>query len=142
LFLNGDIGFAGGLGGKPLPFFKNYYAGGPGSVRGYRPYTLGPQDPQGNALGGSRRLLVNAEVLFPVPGAEQDKSLRLSAFLDGGMVYGQDEKISLSELRFATGLGLSWMSPFGPLRVSMAKSLNRQEGDKVQGVQLTFGTAF
>jgi len=140
LFLNGDIGFAGGLGGKPLPFFKNYYAGGPGSVRGYRPYTLGPQDLDGNALGGSRRLLVNAEVLFPVPGAEQDKSLRLSAFLDGGMVYGQNERISLSELRFATGLGLSWMSPFGPLRVSMAKALNKQEGDKVQGVQLTFGT--
>ncbi len=142
LFLNGDIGFAGGLGDKPLPFFKNYYAGGPGSVRGYSPYSLGPRDPEGNALGGSRRLLVNAEVLFPVPGAEQDKSLRLSAFLDGGMVYGQYENISLSELRFAAGLGLSWISPFGPLRVSMARVLNPQTGDKLQGVQLTFGTAF
>ncbi len=142
LFLNGDIGYAGGLGSKPLPFFKNYYAGGPGSVRGYRPYSLGPKDPDGNALGGNWRLLGNVELLLPVPGAEQDKSLRLSLFLDGGQVYGQHQKISLSELRFSAGLGLSWISPFGPLRISIANPLNAQVGDRAQRVQLTFGTGF
>jgi len=132
---------AGGLGGKPLPFFKNFYAGGPGSVRGYRPYSLGPQDPQGNALGGSRRLVASAEILFPVPGAEQDKSLRMAAFIDGGQVYGRDEKVSLAELRFSAGLALSWASPFGPLRISLGNPLNEKKGiDRAQRLQLTIGT--
>jgi outer membrane protein insertion porin family len=141
LFLSGDLGVAGGLGGKPLPFFKNFYAGGPGSVRGYRPYSLGPQDPQGNALGGNRRLVASAEILFPVPGADQDKSLRMAAFIDGGQVYGRDEKVSLSELRFSAGIALSWASPFGPLRISLGNPLNEKKGiDRAQRLQLTIGT--
>ena len=72
LLLNGDAGYAHGIGNKPVPFFKNYYAGGPGSVRGFRPFSLGPQDTEGNALGGSRKIVGSAEVLFPVPGAQQE----------------------------------------------------------------------
>ena len=141
LFLSGDLGVAGGLGGKPLPFFKNFYAGGPGSVRGYRPYSLGPQDPQGNSLGGNRRLVASAEILFPVPGADQDKTLRMAAFIDGGQVYGRDEKVSLAELRFSAGLALSWASPFGPLRISLGNPLNEKKGvDRAQRLQLTIGT--
>jgi len=140
MFLNGDIGVAGGLGGLPLPFFKNYYVGGPGSVRGFRPYSLGPKDLDGNSLGGSRRLVGSAELLFPVPGAEQDRSLRLSLFIDGGQVYAEGEKLSFSELRFAAGIGLAWNSPFGPLRISFANPLNaNDEVDRAQRLQLTFG---
>jgi outer membrane protein insertion porin family len=143
LFLSGDIGYADGLGDKPLPFFKGYYAGGPGSVRGYRPYSLGPQDPIGNALGGTRRLAGSAEILFPVPGAEQDKSLRLALFIDGGQVYGRDENVSLSALRYSGGIALAWGSPFGPLRLSFANPLNEREGvDRAQRLQLTIGTGF
>jgi outer membrane protein insertion porin family len=143
LALNGDIGVASGLQGQPLPFFKNYYAGGPGTVRGYEPLSLGPRDPVGDALGGSRRLVGSVELLFPVPGAEQDRSLRMGVFLDGGQVYGENEKLSLSELRFAVGLALSWASPFGPLRISAAQPLNDVPGvDRVQRLQLTFGTGF
>jgi outer membrane protein insertion porin family len=143
LFLNGDFGIAGGLQGKPLPFFKNYYAGGPGSVRGYEALSLGPLDPDGNALGGSRRIVVNTELLFPVPGAEQDRSLRLAAFIDGGQVYGEQQKASLSQLRFSAGIALAWNSPFGPLRISFAEPLNEEKGiDRVQRLQLTFGTGF
>jgi outer membrane protein insertion porin family len=143
LFLNADLGFASGLGGKPLPFFKNYYAGGPGSVRGYRPYSLGPQDAVGNALGGTRRVVGNAEILFPVPGAEQDKSLRLGVFIDAGQVYAQGDKLSLSELRYSAGIALSWSSPFGPLRISLGNPLNEKKGvDRAQRLQLTIGTGF
>jgi outer membrane protein insertion porin family len=143
LFFNGDLGYADGLGGKPLPFFKNYYAGGPGTVRGYRPYSLGPKDPDGNSLGGNRRMAGSVELLFPVPGAEQDKSLRLSLFLDGGQVYGEGQKISFSELRYSLGIGLSWISPFGPLRISFANPLNAVDGvDHAQRLQLNFGTGF
>lgn len=143
LFLNGDIGYASGLGGKPLPFFKNYYAGGPGTVRGYDDFSLGPRDPQGNTLGGTRRVVGNIELLFPVPGAAQDKSLRLSTFVDAGQVYALGEKLSLSELRYSAGLALSWSSPLGPLRLSYAFPLNERKGfDRVQRLQFKFGTTF
>jgi outer membrane protein insertion porin family len=143
LLLNGDAGYAHGIGNKPVPFFKNYYAGGPGSVRGFRPFSLGPQDAIGNSLGGSRKLVGSAEVLFPVPGAQQDKSLRLAAFLDFGQVFGVGEKFSLGEVRYAAGLALAWTSPFGPLKLSLAQPLNEKQGfDRVQRLQFTFGTAF
>lgn len=142
LYLNGDLGYASGLGGRPLPFFKNYYAGGPGSVRGYNFSALGPQDGLGNVLGGTRRVVGSAELLFPVPGAAQDKSLRLAVFLDGGQVFGAAQKIALGDLRYATGLALSWNSPFGPLRLSIAQPLNETATDRVQRLQFTFGTGF
>ena len=141
LALNGDLGYANGFGNKEVPFFKNYYVGGPGSVRGYRPYSLGPQDANGNSLGGTRKMVGSAEVLFPIPGAQQDKSLRLAAFLDAGQVFGVGEKFSLSDLRYAAGLALAWTSPFGPLKLSLAQPLNDKHGvDRVQTLQFTFGT--
>ena len=143
LLLNGDAGYAHGIGDKPVPFFKNYYAGGPGSVRGFRPFSLGPQDPDGNALGGTRKIVGSAEVLFPVPGAQQDKSLRLATFLDFGQVFGPGEKFSFGDVRYAVGVALAWTSPFGPLKLSIAQPLNDKSGfDRVQRLQFTFGQAF
>ncbi len=137
-----DLGHANGLGGRPLPFFKSYYAGGPDSVRGYQPFSLGPKDVFGNAIGGNTKITGGAELLFPVPGADRDQSLRLSWFLDMGQVYGEGEKIDLAALRASTGLGLSWLSPFGPLRLSFAVPLNARAGDQEQRIQFTFGTGF
>ena len=109
-------------------------------MRGYRSFSLGPQDENGNALGGNRKLVGTAEVLFPMPGAEQDRSLRLAGFVDGGQVYVN--KIELGELRYSAGLALFWSSPLGPLRLSWAKPLNAKSGDRSQGLQFTFGTGF
>jgi len=142
LNLRADIGLADGLGNKPLPFFKSYYAGGPGSVRGYDFSSLGPQDNRGNVLGGTRRVVGSAEVLFPMPGATQDKSLRLAAFFDGGQVFGDGQKIALGDLRYSAGVGLAWSSPFGPLKLSLAQPLNDKPGDRTQRLQFTFGTGF
>jgi outer membrane protein insertion porin family len=143
LFLNVDLGYAAGRGDKPLPFFKNYYAGGPGTVRGYEDYSLGPRDSQGNALGGTRRVVGNMELLFPMPGAAQDKSLRLGLFVDGGQVYAQGAPVELSEMRYSSGIALAWSSPIGPLRLSLAWPLNEQEGiDRLQRLQFKFGTTF
>jgi outer membrane protein insertion porin family len=143
LFLRGDIGYAGGLAGKPLPFFKGYYGGGPDSVRGYRAFSLGPQDPNGNAVGGNRKVSGGAEFLFPFPGAAREQSLRLAAFLDAGQIYAQGQKIDLKELRYSTGIALSWLSPFGPFRISFAHPLNaKKDFDHVQRLQFTFGTGF
>ena len=143
LFFNTDLGYASGRGGKPLPFFKNYYAGGPGTVRGYEDFSLGPRDAEGNSLGGTRRVVGNVELLFPMPGAAQDRSLRLGLFLDAGQVYADGAPVELSEMRTSAGIALSWASPLGPLRLSYASPLNEREGvDRVQRLQFKFGTAF
>jgi outer membrane protein insertion porin family len=142
LMLKSDIGYAAGLGGRPVPFFKAYFAGGPDSVRGYRAFSLGPRDVNNNAIGGNTKLTGSAEVLFPMPGASAEQSLRLAAFVDAGQVYGHGQKLELSELRYSTGLALQWLSPFGPLRLSLAHPLNREPGDEAQRLQFTFGTGF
>jgi outer membrane protein insertion porin family len=142
LHLRGDLGYAGGLGDRPLPFFKAFFVGGPDSVRGYEAFSLGPRDANGNAIGGRTKVVGSAEFLFPMPGATREQSLRLAAFLDGGQVYGQGQKVELSELRYSAGIALAWLSPFGPLRLSFGNPLNRKPGDEIQRLQFTFGTGF
>ena len=142
LALNGEIGVADGMGGKPLPFYKNYYAGGASSVRGFNSYSLGPRDSLGAILGGNKRLVGNAEVLFPVPGTGVDRSMRLGLFLDTGQVFGADEKMRLSELRYSTGLSFNWNSPMGPLRLSYGLPLNAKPVDNKQHIQFQFGQIF
>ena len=143
LSLGGEFGYVHGMGNKPVPFFKNFYAGGAGSVRGYKSFSLGPQDSASNVLGGTRKVTGSAELLFPMPGAQADKSLRLAWFLDAGQVYGVDQKVDFGALRYSTGLGLAWTSPFGPLKISLAQPINQKKGiDRIERLQLNFGTAF
>jgi outer membrane protein insertion porin family len=140
LMLNGEAGYGVGIGGKPLPFFKNFFAGGVTSVRGYSVYTIGPKDANLNPRGGNRKLLGNAEFLFPFPGLGNDRSARLSAFIDAGMVT--DNKYSFNQIRYSTGLAVLWVSPLGPLKISMAYPIAAKENDKKQAFQFTFGGVF
>lgn len=143
LMFNGEAGVAGGYGNKDLPFWKNFYAGGIGSVRGYEGSTLGPRDATtGNSLGGTRRLVGGLELLFAMPGMGQDKSVRPSVFLDAGQVWGKEQKISLSDLRYSVGVALSWTSPMGPLKFSLAKPFKNQPEDRLQRLQFQMGTTF
>ncbi len=143
LMLNGEFGLADGLGGKPLPFYKYYYAGGVGSVRGYKAGSLSQYDVgTEERYGGDRRFVANAEFLFPMPGGGMDKSFRLGAFVDAGWVWSVGEKINVSDLRYSTGLSLAWTSPLGPLKFSLAQPLNKQEGDQTQILQFQMGTLF
>jgi len=148
LMLNGEVGYANGYGGKPLPFFKSFFAGGNTSVRGFKSSSLGPKDIDGNALGGNRRLVGNVEVLFPIPGMKKDKSLRMSVFLDAGSVFGdgdiggQYSKMSFSDMRYSTGLAVSWQSPMGPMKFSIAAPLNSKETDKLERFQFILGSTF
>lgn len=144
--VNGEIGWAVGYGGKSLPFFKNFYAGGIGTVRGFKQSSLGPRilntDGDLDSVGGNRRVIANAEYYFPLPGTGRDRSFRLSAFFDAGNVWGQDEKLSLSELRYSAGLGFSWSSPIGPLKLSVGFPLKKEEDDKIQRFQFQLGSVF
>jgi outer membrane protein insertion porin family len=143
LRLNGDVGVAGGYSGMQLPFFKNLYAGGTGSVRGYDYSSLGPRDLNNYSLGGDRRVVGNVEILFPFPGMEKEKSVSLSAFLDGGAVYGGATQVPASMgMRYSTGMGLTWFSPAGPIQISIAKPLNVQPQDKIQRFQFSLGGMF
>jgi outer membrane protein insertion porin family len=146
LATNAEFGVANGISGHPLPFFKNFYAGGIGSVRGYEGNTLGTpgtiDTTTDERLGGNRRLIGNAEFLFPMPGVGQDKSLRLGAFVDAGQVWAGGEKMSLGDLRYSTGLSVAWSSPMGPLKFSFAQPLNKKSTDKVQRLQFQMGTMF
>jgi outer membrane protein insertion porin family len=143
LMLNGDLGVAGGYSGAPLPFFKYFYAGGVGSVRGYDPNSLGPRDANNLPLGGNKKAVGNIELLFPMPGMEKEKSLRLSVFLDGGEIVGTGGQLPGSMgMRYSTGLALTWLSPAGPLKLSWAKPLNEQTQDKIQHIQFTMGSMF
>jgi outer membrane protein insertion porin family len=143
LMLRSDLGYGGGLGGKPLPFFKAYYGGGVGSVRGYETASLGPQDAAGNTTGGRQKIIGNAELFFPLPGAKaQDTSVRLSVFLDAGEIYDEGTQPQFESFRYSTGLGLAWNSPVGPLKVSYGYPLNKKPGDRIQRFQFQVGTVF
>ncbi|WP_426101028.1 outer membrane protein assembly factor BamA [Massilia sp. TSP1-1-2] len=142
LALKGEIDYGHGLRGNPYPIFKNFYGGGIGSVRGYLSSSLGVLDNRGDALGGATRVIGNAELQLPFPGGGPDKSLRWFGFLDGGQVYQEGQRIRANELRFSTGLGVSWISPVGPLKLSYAKPLNAKPGDRVERFQFQMGTGF
>lgn len=148
LMLNGDVGWANGYGGKEVPFYKNFYAGGIGSVRGFEQSTLGPKDNDptsssyGDALGGSRKIVGNAEFYFPMPGSGSDRSFRVSAFLDAGYVWGSSDKVKFGDLRYSTGLAFAWNSPIGPLKFSLGMPLKKESGDEIQRFQFQLGSIF
>lgn len=142
LMLNGDVGWANGYGGKDVPFYKNFYAGGIGSVRGFEQSTLGPKDSDGDAIGGTRKVVGNAEFYFPMPGAGADRSFRISAFLDAGYVWGDSEKLKFGDLRYSTGLAFAWNSPIGPLKFSLGMPLKKESGDDIQRFQFQLGSIF
>ncbi|HQS82507.1 MAG TPA: outer membrane protein assembly factor BamA [Thiobacillus sp.] len=142
LLLNGEVGIGDGLSGKPLPFFKNFYAGGTSSVRGFKNGTLGPRDVNGYALGGDTRVVGNAELFFPLPGLKDDQSLRMSAFIDAGAAFGSDEQFAFEDLRYSAGVAILWVSPLGPLKFSLAQPIVKKDGDKTEVFQFTLGSTF
>lgn len=123
--------------------YERYYAGGVSTVRGYRTNTMystpGTVDSLGDPLGGNARLLGSLELVFPPPWELDSPSMRLKAFVDAGNVYDTSESTDLSELRYTTGLTLSWMTPVGPLTFSYAVPLNEKSGDDTESFQFTLG---
>ncbi|MEK7815612.1 MAG: outer membrane protein assembly factor BamA [Pseudomonadota bacterium] len=144
--LKGEVGYGKGYSSTgDLPFFKNYFAGGSSTLRGYKSRSLGPKDTRypDDPIGGNKRVLANAELYFPVPGSSRDnKAMRMSWFVDSGMVYGDSEKVNLSQLRYATGLAFNWFSPVGPLSFSYGVPLRKKVDDKTEAFQFTLGVPF
>ncbi len=140
---NGDVGVGKGLSGLPFPLFKNFFGGGLGSVRGFEQGSLGARDlTTGASLGGPKKLNFNVELLAPFPGAGNDRTLRLYTFFDVGNVFGESQPVRLNELRSAAGIGISWVSPVGPLRLAISRPVRKFAGDKIQNIQFQIGTSF
>jgi outer membrane protein insertion porin family len=154
VMLNGQFGYADSYGGKEFPFFKNFYLGGVNTVRGYRQGSIGPVCLQGDSscgqttsttnmfLGGNKQIIANAELFMPVPFIKNNNQFRLSAFVDAGNVYGHDESINLSTLRYSAGMGVLWVSPFGPLKLVYAMPFNNQSTDRTESFQFQMGQQF
>ena len=140
---NGDVGLGKGLSGRPFPLFKNFFGGGLGSVRGFEQGSLGERDSVTNAgLGGAKKFNASFELQAPFPGAGNDRTLRMYAFFDLGNVFGESQPVRFNELRSSAGVGISWVSPVGPLRLAFARPIRKFTGDKLQSVQFQIGTAF
>jgi len=145
-------GYADTLDSNPYPFFKNFFAGGLSTVRGYGNNSLGPRDQQTQDIIGGDILLTGAvELIFPVPFLEDNSDLRTTAFIDAGNVYSREcgtglvncsENIELGDLRMSAGVGLSWLTVIGPLSVSYAQALNEQSGDVTDAIQFALGRTF
>ncbi len=142
--LKGDISFGDSYGDTDnLPFFENFYAGGPRTVRGYKENTLGALDSLGRPLGGNFKLIAGANIIVPVPFFKDNQSVRLSVFFDAGNVYNlNEEDFDIGELRYSVGLSGIWVSPFGLVSASIARPIANQENDQIQNFQFTFGTSF
>ena len=126
---------------KQLPFYKNFYAGGTSTIRGFQSSSLGPTSSDGSSIGGKRRILTGVEYFTPIPGIKDDKSVRLSAFLDAGNVETSFDDV-ISDMRYAVGAGINWFSPIGPIRLSFAKPLNAKTSDKTEFFQFSLGSLF
>lgn len=162
LKFSGELGYADTLGGNdPYPFYENFYAGGLGSVRGFTGNTLGqPTTPSGNStrdrtLGGNMLVQGSAELIFPTPFVGDQRTVQSSLFVDGGNTFLTDcypvedgrtsscnSGVDLGDLRYSVGLGLSWLTPVGPLTFSVAEPLNDESGDDTQFFQFSLGQTF
>jgi len=139
---NTEVGYGAGLAGKPYPVFKNFTGGGLGTVRGFEQGSLGPVDIEGAYVGGNKRINLNSELYVPFPGAGNDRTLRMFAYVDAGNVWGESEPVKFKEFRASAGVGISWVSPVGPLKLSYGKPFRYFDQDKIQKLQFQIGTAF
>ncbi|WP_027468078.1 outer membrane protein assembly factor BamA [Deefgea rivuli] len=140
---NMELGYGGVYAGnEDYPFYKNFYAGGVNSVRGYKSGSLGPMDNTGNSMGGSTRFVNNFEVFAPVPGMKDDKSMRLSAFYDAGNIWTYNQSIDIDSIQQSVGVGFTWISPIGPLKLIYAHPINAAPDAKKESVQFQIGQLF
>ena len=154
VMLNGQFGYADSYGGKEFPFYKNFYVGGVNTVRGYAQGSIGPVCLGGDTscgsntstsnmfMGGNKQIIMNAELFMPVPFIKNNNQFRLSAFIDAGNVYSMDQSVTLGDLRYSAGMGVLWVSPFGPLKLVYAKPFNNQSTDKTESIQFQMGQQF
>lgn len=146
--LKGALAYGDGFGELTgLPFYERFYAGGIGSVRGFEPNSLGGNynlvdDGSDRPKGGNFKIATTAAILLPVPFIEDSSNIRISLFVDAGNVFSGLDNAELGELRSAAGVGVSWITPVGPLSFSFAQPIGYTSTDKTQSFQFSLGAGF
>jgi len=140
----GEVGYGDGYSDTSgLPFFENFYAGGLRSVRGYKSNTLGPRYASNNEpSGGAFKTIASTQFILPVPFMEKSENVRVAAFFDVGNVFATTSDFEANELRYSLGLSGLWVSPLGPIVLSVAAPLNDQSDDETEVFQFSFGVPF
>ncbi len=168
LMFNAEVAYGQALGDTTaMPPYRNFFAGGPDSVRGYRENRLGPQDFYGNPYGGNLRTVAQTEILLPMPEKWRN-SARFSLFYDIGNVFSTEDinfvspgdgldpttrvpadyDFSYDALKHSAGVAVQWLAPLGVFRFSYAIPLNARKerpdryGDEKEGFQFSIGQAF
>jgi len=151
----GNLGYADTMGDKDFPFFKHFFAGGIGSMRGVSGNTLGPRDDQDDPIGGNVEITCGVDFIFPMIGLDDKTKYRTSLFVDFGGIYATEclaggttgdtrcnEGVNLSDLKYSAGIGFTWVTPLGPLTFSYAKLLNKEDGDEERTFDFSLGGTF
>ncbi|TXJ09714.1 MAG: outer membrane protein assembly factor BamA [Acinetobacter sp.] len=144
--------------GHDLPFYKNFFAGGYGSVRGYDVSSLGPRyssvimseqgvpDPDPEEVGGNALVQGGMELVLPLPfKGDWTRQIRPVMFVEGAQVFDTNSTqydFDFDEMRYSAGVGFTWITMIGPLSLSYAHPLNDKDGDKTKTVQFEIGRTF
>ena len=188
----GELGYLDAYGDtEETPFFQNFYAGGPRSLRGFESNTLGPRstdapcyefnyeegtcpnlldtdgdgeldapyyNPYANQtsryrdapIGGNIKIEGSLQLIFRLPFIEDQRSLRSAFFFDFGNVFSDNckdyqincSKPSVDDLRYSYGVGLTWITGFGPMSLAIAKPTNAGPRERTEEFQFTVGNVF
>ena len=159
LRLRADLGYGEAYGDTNVfPFYKNFYTGGMGSIRGYKDNTLGPRgtpSPLDNyarfdPIGGNVLVETSAEILFPLPFVKDRQQIKSVLFLDAGNVFNTNcavvsvicNDIEDGELRYSAGLAVTWITGFAPLSFALSFPFNEKSGDESEIFQFEIGRTF
>jgi outer membrane protein insertion porin family len=142
LKLTGNFNLAKGYSNKVLPFYKRYFGGGSGSVRGFGNKTLGPTYPNGKAKGGEISILASANLITPAFFFKNNEKMRMSAFVDAGNIFETSSNIDLGDLRMSAGFGFAYLSPIGSIGAFVSTPILKKDGDTIEEFGFSLGTGF
>jgi len=142
LKLTGNFDLIKGYSGKEVPFYKRYFGGGSGSVRGFGNKTLGPLYPNNQAKGGELSILGSANIIAPAYFFDDNDNMRMSAFIDTGNIYEKTSNIKLGDLRMSAGIGFAYLSPIGAIGMYWSTPILKKSGDVIENFGFTLGTGF